>query len=312
MTSISQYEYILDDYNRYNHSSLNYVNNDTLNIINTLMQKLGHLNFDLNTHTIITENKSKGKDEKKDFIKRLDNRFKIKQSNESKIKSKESQNIESLRMMLNKVTNDNVKICYDNLCIILDTCLDEEIEKINDIIFQTASKNKFYSEGYSHLYSMLINKYLFVKKYFDIKFNNFIENFDNINYCDSNVDYELFCQYNKENENRTGMSKFYNILCKYNSISKTQITDLIVKIFSLLLMSIDNEMDSSIIHEIIMNITHLYLNTHINIIEYKKINIETTNGYEISIHDIMSNICQNKYEKITSKSVFKIMDLLGI
>ena len=99
----------------------------------------------------------------------------------------------------------------------------DELFKIGTTIFEIASNNKFYSKIYANLYSDLSSKFEFIKDQYLQNLKRFTELFNNIEYVDSNVNYDRFCEINKINEKRKSLAAFYINLMYCGVISKDEI-----------------------------------------------------------------------------------------
>ena len=94
---------------------------------------------------------------------------------------------------------------------------------IGENIFDIASSNRYYSKIYADLYSDLSSKYNFITEQYLQNLNKFTELFNNIEYVDSNVNYDRFCEINKINEKRKSLASFYINLMYCGVIPKDEI-----------------------------------------------------------------------------------------
>lgn len=90
-----------------------------------------------------------------------------------------------------------------------ENALEEYYKKIGNMIYETASTNKFYSKIFADLFAELISKYVWLKQIFDDKYNNIMEQYKNILYIDPDEDYDKFCDMNKVNEKRKAVTSFF-------------------------------------------------------------------------------------------------------
>ena len=93
----------------------------------------------------------------------------------------------------------------------------EYLEKIGKTIFQIGSKNKFWCNLYAQLYKDIIDEFPIMKDICISNFESFMDIFTTFNFIDADEDYNLFCEYNKENEKRRSLSHFF-VLCAKSSI----------------------------------------------------------------------------------------------
>ena len=136
--------------------------------------------------------------------------------------------INEIRISLNKISNKNYDsqkdIILQHMIVINDN---ESLQKIAQFIFDIASSNKFYSELYADLYKELISKSLIFKNILDIFVSTYKSTIDNIKYVDSNIDYDGYCSYVKENDKRRAMGSFFMMLSARNVLEDTLILSII-------------------------------------------------------------------------------------
>ena len=154
---------------------------------------------------------------------------KIKAFKSTQIQQKEGieKLINDVRVCLNKISNKNYETHRDTIIqyikeIIENNETDTELFKIKKSIFEIASTNKFYSELYALLYKDLINTFDCFEENIEPFINEYIDSIQNINYVDPKVDYDKYCEYNKENDKRKAMSAYIVNLSKNNIVQKIQ------------------------------------------------------------------------------------------
>lgn len=222
--------------------------------------------------------------------------------------------IENIRLQLNKLTDKNYTDISSRIFesinkLIEDKITSEEMNKLSTIVFELATNNRFYSKIYADLYSVLISKYNEIKETFESNFHSFTELFSNIEYIDSNVNYDKFCENNKKNEKRRSLAAFYINLMNNNVISKVQIMkitrDLLAQIYSFI--TIENKKNE--VDELTETIAILYkkeIYEHDEGEDYEQIE-----GY--TINEIIEKVATSKvkdFKSLTNKSLFKFMDLI--
>jgi len=217
-------------------------------------------------------------------------------------------NMDKIRCNLNKLTDNTYDIVLDEIiCIIKDIIKDEEnsslLEKIGEAIFEIGSVHKFWSRVYATLYKELIKKFPIMKNICIKNFENFKGIFENINYIDSGEDYNLFCEYNKENEKRRALSNFFSICAELEIIDKLEIESIIVGFIKQIKVDINTENKENHISELVENIS-------IMITSGKKYLSKSDNwDYILTSIEYFSNLNHKKYPSLNSKIVFKFMDL---
>jgi hypothetical protein len=184
----------------------------------------------------------------------------------------------------------------------------DNMNKIIGFIFNIASSNAFFSEIYAELYMKLMNKY----SVFGSKITYLIENYKNsyneIKPVDSNKDYDGYCGYVKENDNRKAMTTFMCHLTKYNVLDSDTLLSITDYIIDLIPSAAESDNTTSVVDEYCDNlyiiITTAYeLFRHNN--KFKTITIEKLR--EIAKLRKSDNV---RYKSMSSRATFKIMDLL--
>jgi hypothetical protein len=235
-------------------------------------------------------------------------------SKPSEEKSEFDIQIENIRLQLNKLTDKNYtdissKIFESINKLIEDKITSEEMSKLSTIVFELATNNRFYSKIYADLYSELISKYNEIKETFESNFQSFTELFVNIEYVDSNVNYDKFCENNKKNEKRRSLAAFYINLMNNEVISKSQIMkitrDLLAQIYSFI--TIENKKNE--VDELTETIAILYKKEIYEDDEGE--DYEQIEGY--TINEIIERVASSKikdFKSLSNKSLFKFMDLI--
>ena len=169
--------------------------------------------------------------------------------------------IDTVRKIINKITEKTYDNLYPKLILSLDELEDkdfnmEDIDKLADSIFVILSQTKFYGKMYSQLFKSLKEKYLFLDKILDVRLNNFKNLVDSITYINPNIDYDNFCKKNKINEKINSEAIFYINLLNINYVSIENVIDIITYLInqSHKLMNEDNKT------EIIQELGEIYGN----------------------------------------------------
>ena len=221
--------------------------------------------------------------------------------------------IESIRNNVNRLNDKNYVNISVTIFEIIDKMIErdineEDISKVINTIFDIASNNRFYSKMYANLYTDLSLKYDFIKQNIENNLSNFTELFNHIEYVDQNVDYNKFCEINKINEKRKALASFYLNLMLNNLISK----EIIINITRLLLFNIytfiKEENKKNEVDEMSEIVCILYKNGLYDNYTYEKID-------DFSIYEIIEKIAKSKakeYKSLTTKTIFKFMDLIDM
>jgi hypothetical protein len=221
----------------------------------------------------------------------------------------------SIRSIINKMTDKNYSDMKNKIIEIIEKIVSENSESnlsgIGENIFDIASSNRYYSKIYADLYADLSSKFDFIKTKYEVNFKKFTELFNNIEYVDSNENYDKFCEINKINEKRKSLAAFYINLMNSGVISKNEIMvitrNLLAKVYEFI--SLENKKNE--VEELTETIAILYKKDLYEDDDPK--NYEQIEGYAIS--EIIEKIANSKvkdYKSLTNKSLFKFMDLIDM
>ena len=203
--------------------------------------------------------------------------------------------------------NENTSPVDEGSVVATGSVVDEEnITKIANSIFNTASSNIFYSSLYSKLFNELMSYHEVFKSVFDKSFSEFVGLFKKIDYVEPSVDYNKFCDNTKTNDKRRAMSTFIVNLMKEGVLHPDKVVDIIAEL---------QEMISSYIK--VANKTNELEELNENIF------ILVTNGKDIlSSHEEWERITSKikflsvlkvkmkEYPSVNNKLIFKNMDIL--
>jgi hypothetical protein len=221
--------------------------------------------------------------------------------------------MDSVRGLLNKLTDVNGQDIYNKIIAIVDQMIEENIEEqhikqLSDTIFAGVSTKRFYSKMFADLYTNLLNRYVVIKNTFNENFSKFSELFSCIEIGDPDTDYDKFCEINEKNEKRKSLASFYLNLMYNKVVSEDtiiQITrDLLEKIF--VFISEDNR--KSEVDELTENVAILYRK---ELYPGDGCKYELIQGF--TIPQIVEKISKSKvkeYKSLTNKTIFKMCDLI--
>jgi hypothetical protein len=238
------------------------------------------------------------------------------QSSSTEEKSGVHSQIDTIRSYLNKMTDKTYKDMRDKIIEVIDKLIEdnispEDMSQYSSIIFDIASNNRFYSKTYADLYSELCKKYSTLMSTFENNFTKFIDLFNTIEYIDPKVNYDKFCEINKNNEKRKALSSFYVNLMTNGIITRKQIIDITRNLLNQMYTFISIDDKKNEVDELTENIIILYNKEYYESddgSEYEKIN-----GHTISdIIEIIANSKVKDYKSLTNKSLFKFMDLIDM
>ena len=214
--------------------------------------------------------------------------------------------IDKIRSYLNKLTDSNYDEIYECIIIIIKDIIKDDattLEKIGESIFEIGSLNTFWCALYVRLYKDLIVNYPIMQEICMRNFNSFESLFNNINSVDPNEDYNLFCEYNKENEKRRALSNFFIYCTKYEIIKKKDMEKIILNFITKIKELVKKEKKIKIVDEIVQNLCIMLTSG--------KQFIETLDKYTYIKNFIeeFSEVHFKEYPSINQKIIFKFMDL---
>ena len=301
-------QYTLSEYKHYEQLNIsNELDQDVIEKINRIAKRVGAPSYQKTP--VFKRNHYHKKNVKKENITSADWQT-IRNFKKTKL-AKNTQGIEAqmdkIRSCLNKLTDKTYELMLDEIKYIMKDINKEEnqdsFEKIGEAIFEIGSFNKFWSRLYARLYKDLIFVYPFMKDICIKNFQSFKGLFKTINYCDANEDYNKFCEYNKENEKRRALSSFFVICADLDIIDKTEMTKIIVDFIEGVKQDINKEGKLNNVEEMVQNISIM--------ITAGKAFLKSLGQFTYVLKEIekFSNMNHKNYPSLSSKIVFKFMDL---
>lgn len=219
--------------------------------------------------------------------------------------------IDDLRSLLNKLTAKNYNDIRDKIIVKLKSILDsnvdnENLEKVGKSIFEIGSANKFWSKLYAQLYKDLLNDFPIMEPVCKSNFDSFIHLFEDIQFVPAEEDYDKFCAINKINAKRRALSSFFIWLMTYDIIEPKSIIDIINALRAKFMENIDIEGKKDIVFEIGENLAILIAT------DTTKFKENCPNEYQDMIEFVeqITNLKHKAHHSLTSKTVFKFMDLI--
>jgi hypothetical protein len=222
--------------------------------------------------------------------------------------------IDSIRSFLNKLTDKNYVDMLAKIFAVLDTIIldnsnPDDISKVSFTIFEIASTNRYYSKIYADLYSDVITKYDMMNGEVEKNLSKFMDLFTTIEYVDSKVDYDRFCEINKINEKRRALCSFFVNLSINNIIPNKTITTITRNLLYQIYILITQEDKKNEADELTENVFILYNKE----LYHDKCDYELIDGH--SIIEIIKKIAHSKvkdYKSLTNKTIFKFMDMIDM
>lgn len=214
--------------------------------------------------------------------------------------------INELRLFLNKLSNktflDMREKILHKINTICEQYLEDDINKVGNMLYEICSTNQFYSNIFADLFVELALKYEWLNNIFKMYYDNIMDEYNNIQYVDSDKDYDGFCEMNKKNERRHSITTFYVNLAINGFIEKDKIIQMLNDILTTILDLIHVADKKNEIDELTEIIAILYNKNIINSVEDTE-----------DITDKIEWLSQQKSKdhlSLSNKSIFKYMDLV--
>ena len=228
--------------------------------------------------------------------------------------------IDALRSLLNKISDKTYLDIQEKIVLKMDEVLadpefDEEVgAKVSTAFYDIAANNKFFSKIYADLYANIATKYAFMKEFFNSKYATFIADFKNMTFVDAKVNYDLFCEANKLNENRKANTQFFVNLASNGFLEKKLVVMNLKDLLELVMSMINQTDKKNEVDEITENVAILYKKDLIDaVLDDSDCDEE---DYEISgdsIADTVTILARSKakdFKSLSNKAIFKYMDLV--
>ena len=256
---------------------------------------------------------------------KIDNSYKI-HFNKTSPLDKPEDSFSKVRCLLNKLSDSNYDSILESILKEVNIMVEEshtrvsdergesgeskektELDKFAELIFELASTNAFYSKIYANLFTFLLEKFEFLKPIFQSTLENYKNSFIEIRNADPNVDYNLFCEINKENGKRKALSAFLVNLTLNKLINIEEIINLITLFLNKIHSLVNIAGSVNMVNELVENISILSNKDLLDKSDDKK-------GVEQIYKDYSYfAICKSKdFASLPSKSIFKFMDLNDI
>ena len=224
--------------------------------------------------------------------------------------------LNEIRCLLNKLSPKNYESQKDEILVKVKEVVGVEDDNINDkdsnkikvanMIFDIASANRFMSEVYADMYVELVGEYETFGEILDGLLIKYRETINHISYVDPNENYDKFCDYNKENELRKANTCFIMNLTKRDMISRKDVMNVIIELQELTLKFINEDNRKNEVDEISENML-LFITMGNNFLSSELKWSEQI----IPFLEAFSKKKAKEYKSLTSRSVFKYMDMVG-
>jgi len=222
--------------------------------------------------------------------------------------------IGNIRDSLNKLTDklyDKLKGDIFNTVnqVMAESYSEEDMAKLGKIIFERCTDNKTYSKVYAQIYKELADSFPFLRQAFNTSYSTFKSLFDNIEFVEPEVNYDKFCENNANNNKRRSLSQFLVNLSLNGFLDKVEIIKLLKHLLESILDLIHKDGNKPIVDEITENVAILYNTDIMNDVDLDDDELTIDNDNVSEVIKTIAIMKAKDYKSLTSKSVFKFMDL---
>jgi hypothetical protein len=191
----------------------------------------------------------------------------------------------------------------------------EDAVKLGSMVYEMCSTNKFYSKIFADLFAELATKYSWLNDIFKENYamSNIMNQYTDIEYVDSEKDYNGFCEMNKKNERRRAITTFYLNLALNGFIPKEEFVKFLKNILLSIMNMINTPDKKNEVDELTEIVGILFNKDIIDEEEDDARDPEEYYVYEQSILETVNSLAQKKakdYPSLSNKAIFKYMDLI--
>jgi hypothetical protein len=222
--------------------------------------------------------------------------------------------IDKIRLYFNKLTDktfldmrEKIVLQIELMCVEYTT--EEDKNVVANVIYELASSNKFYSKIFTDLYSELARSYDCIQSVFNARYAIIMTQYNNIEYFDSDKDYNKFCDMNKTNDKRKSTTLFLVNLANNGFIPKIGVFNILKQLLQTILIMITQVDKKNEVDELTENIAILFNKDIIEeFTEERCIDGNTV----IAVITILAKCKVKEYPSLSNKTIFKCMDLVEI
>jgi len=194
---------------------------------------------------------------------------------------------------------------------------EEEWRKVGKVLFDIASTNKFFSKMYAQLYLELIEEFALFQEIIDTFIEGFITKLQTIKYVDPDKDYDGYCKYTKQQDERKAMTGFlvnlgvgYLVLGEKGRDMVEKLSQIVFELAEKVTELLDKESSTNEVEEI-TEILFLFFS-----IGGKPLMDEWKKGEKWEgILEKMLNLSKQKvkeHKSLSSRALFKFLDIQKI
>jgi hypothetical protein len=226
--------------------------------------------------------------------------------------------INALRLYLNKLTDKTFldmreKIIEKINTIFINSTDKEDETKVGTMLYEICSTNKFYSKIFADLFAELALTYGWLNVIFKRNYAEIMNQYNNIQYIDSEKDYDGFCEMNKNNDKRRAITTFYYNLALNGFIVKSGIVNILKDILISIMNMIKMNDKKNEVDELTEIVGILFNKDMIEEVDDESDDLEEYYVMDQSIINTVSSLAQKKvkeFPSLSNKAIFKYMDLI--
>jgi hypothetical protein len=228
--------------------------------------------------------------------------------------------IDKFKLAMSKLSKEKYQTIKEQIISALNDICEAEpdqavlIERIGNIMLDIVLSNKTLLKLYADLYSDLLSLYGWLKQSIDNHFAGYLHLFKNMQYFDSDSDYDKFCDMNVINEKRKLTSQLFVYLALNGHLNVQVVYENLVSLLRTMSEYIHLPNKKFEVDEIAENIAILFNKDIIIAVEdmddYDE-DLYIING--LSITEIITVFAKSKtkdFKSLSNKSIFKCMDLV--
>lgn len=222
--------------------------------------------------------------------------------------------IENIRTLVNKISTKNYQQQFEqiqkeihdyNVSIEGEDEEEEQKQELIRMLFNIITNNKFFSELYASLYIDLLPSF----EQFNQQLKTYIQtlkgSIEQINYVNSDDNYDKYCEYVKENESRKANTQFLINLCKKNALTVDQLLDILDYFIDKTLEYVDMDNKTNEVEEITENV-FLIISSSQALIHKQAAWTNCVLPKVIA----MSQKKKNDHKSLSNRAIFKYMDII--
>lgn len=227
--------------------------------------------------------------------------------------------IDQIRLYLNKLTDKTFldlreKIVEKINKICSESTNPEDGTKLGNMLYELCSTNKFYSKIFADLFAELASQYTWLKDIFVSRYANIMSQYKDIQYVDSDVNYDGFCEMNKKNEKRRAVTTFLTKLEENGFIQNNRLVEILKNLLQIVCELIELNDKKNEVDELTENIAILFNKQLIeDVLDNDSDDDDKFNILDKTIIETVNTLAKAKakdYPSLSNKSIFKYMDLV--